>query len=113
VALAPTAIDADVLARVGTALADDSRRRLLVALLDGPRYPADLADEFALTRANVSNHLACLRGCGLVVAVPEGRRVRYQLADARLGRALRQLASVVLDIDPIACEAAARGEDCC
>jgi DNA-binding transcriptional ArsR family regulator len=106
-------VDLDVLARVGTALADDSRRRLLVALLDGPCYPAELADGLALTRANVSNHLACLRGCGLVVAVPEGRRVRYQLADVRLGRALRNLANVVLAIDPAACEAAARGEDCC
>jgi len=107
------ALDIDVLARVGTALADDSRRRLLVALLDGPRYPTDLAEEFALTRANVSNHLACLRGCGLVVTVPKGRNVRYQLADARLARALKNLAQIVLEIDPAVCEAAARGEDCC
>jgi len=42
----------------------------------------------------------------------EGRRVRHQLADPRLARALRNLASVVLAIDPLACEAAARGEDC-
>lgn len=91
--------DLDVLARVGTALADDSRRRILCSLLDGPRYPADLADELGLTRANTSNHLACLRGCGLVVAEPEGRRVRYELADPRLGDALRSLTEVVLAVD--------------
>jgi DNA-binding transcriptional ArsR family regulator len=112
-ATASVPVDVDALARIGTALADDSRRRLLIALLDGPRYPAELADALALTRTNVSNHLACLRGCGLVVTVPEGRRVRYQLADRRIGRALRTLAEVILDIDPSACEAAARGEDCC
>lgn len=94
--------DLDVLGRVGTALADDSRRRILRSLLEGPRYPAELADELGLTRANTSNHLACLRGCGLVVAEPEGRRVRYELADPRLGEALRSLAEVVLAVD-VAC----------
>jgi ArsR family transcriptional regulator, cadmium/lead-responsive transcriptional repressor len=86
----------DVLARIGTALADDSRRRILRLLLDAPAYPAEIADALDLTRANTSNHLACLRGCGLVVAEPEGRRVRYELADPRLAEALRALSEVVL-----------------
>jgi ArsR family transcriptional regulator, cadmium/lead-responsive transcriptional repressor len=42
----------------------------------------------------------CLGNCGLVVAEPEGRRVRYELADERLAIALRALAEVVLSIDP-------------
>ena len=107
-----TGVDLDVLARVGVALADDSRRRLLVTLLDGPAYPAELAADLDLTRANVSNHLSCLRGCGLVVAEPEGRRVRYELADPRFTRALRELLAVVLSINPQACPAAAT-HDCC
>jgi DNA-binding transcriptional ArsR family regulator len=90
--------------RVGRALADESRRRILVELLDGPQYPAVLADRLALSRANTSNHLTCLRGCGLVAAEPEGRRVRYELADQRLADGLRALAEVVIAIDP-ACEA--------
>jgi hypothetical protein len=40
--------------------------------------------------------LACLRECGLVVTTAEGRRVRYDLADLRLGEALRVLASLDL-----------------
>ena len=31
-----------------------------------------------MSRQILSNHLACLRGCGLVVAEPEGRRSRYR-----------------------------------
>ena len=109
--IASVAVDTDALARVGVALADDSRRRLLVALVDGPAYPSELADALVLTRANVSNHLSCLRGCGLVVARPEGRRVRYELADRKLGRALRDLVDLVLIVDPAACPAADEG--CC
>ena len=93
-------VDTTALDRIGVALADDNRRRILLAMLDGPTYPAELASELGLSRANTSNHLTCLRGCGLVVAEPEGRRVRYELADPRLAGALRQLASVVLAAEP-------------
>ena len=87
------------LARVGRALADPTRCRILVALLDGTCYSGRLADRLGLTRSNVSNHLACLRGCGLVVASYEGRQVRYALADPHLAGALRELVQVVLAVD--------------
>ena len=78
----------DAMQRLGRALADPTRSRILLRLLDGPAHPAGLADELGLTRPNVSNHLACLRGCGLVVGTPEGRKVRYELADSALARGL-------------------------
>ncbi|MBK1784928.1 Cd(II)/Pb(II)-sensing metalloregulatory transcriptional regulator CmtR [Prauserella cavernicola] len=87
------------LARLGRALADPTRCRILVALLDGVNYPGQLATKLELSRSNVSNHLACLRGCGLVVATYEGRQVRYELADAHLARALGELAQVVLAVE--------------
>ncbi|NLU79233.1 helix-turn-helix transcriptional regulator [Micromonospora sp. HNM0581] len=92
-----------VLARFGHALSDPLRARLLLALREGPGYPADLADLLDTSRQNLSNHLACLRGCGLVVAVPEGRRTRYELTDGRLTHALSDLLGLVLAVDPAAC----------
>lgn len=94
-------VDESALERLGRALADDSRRRILLELLDGPAYPAELAQRLELGKANTSNHLSCLRGCGLVVAESEGRRVRYELADARLADGLRMLAEVMVSIDPV------------
>lgn len=88
--------DLGTLGRVGTALADPTRRRVLVHLAAGSGYPAEMADQFGTTRANLSNHLACLRECGLVTATAEGRRIRYQLADPRLADALRILATLDL-----------------
>lgn len=85
-------------ARLGRALADPTRRRVLLALLDGPTYPAGLAERLGLGRSNVSNHLACLRGCGLVIAHYEGRQVRYELADPHLASALGELLEVVLAV---------------
>ncbi len=89
----------DVMNRLGRAMADPTRSRILLALLDGPGYPARLAEELGLTRTNVSNHLACLRGCGIVVAVPEGRMTRYEIADPHLTSALSALLDVTLAVD--------------
>jgi DNA-binding transcriptional ArsR family regulator len=89
-------IDLGTLARVGMALADPTRRRVLVHLIGGAGYPAEMAEEFGTSRANLSNHLACLRECGLVTAAAEGRRVRYELADDRLADGLRVLAGLDL-----------------
>ena len=89
-------VDLELLGRVGTALADPTRRRILLELLRDPGYPAELADQLGTTRANLSNHLACLRRCGLVIATAEGRRIRYDLADHRLAEALHLLSSLDL-----------------
>jgi len=105
-------VNAQILARFGHALSDATRVQLLLALRDGPGYPADLADRLGVSRTNLSNHLACLRGCGLVVAVPEGRRSRYELADARLGHALADLLELAVAVDPDAACAADEDGSC-
>jgi DNA-binding transcriptional ArsR family regulator len=97
VALAPSKIDA--LERVGTALADPTRRRILLLLVERGAYPADLADTLGATRTNISNHLACLRGCGLVRAEREGRQVRYELSSPRLAHALTDLVDLELEVE--------------
>ena len=50
---------------------------------------------FDLTRSNVSNHLTCLRDCGIVVAEPEGRKTRYEIADPHLAAALDALVNAI------------------
>ncbi len=90
----------DALARFGHALSDPIRSRILVELSTGPGYPAEMSELLGVSRQRMSNHLACLRGCGLVVMVPEGRRARYELADQRLSHALEDLLGVVLSPDP-------------
>jgi DNA-binding transcriptional ArsR family regulator len=89
----------DVMNRLGRAMADPTRSRILLSLLDGPRYPGALSRDLALTRSNVSNHLSCLRGCGIVAAVPEGRSTRYEIADPHVTKALLTLLNVVLAVD--------------
>jgi DNA-binding transcriptional ArsR family regulator len=106
-----------VLARFGYALSDPVRAGVLLALREAPSYPGDLAEKAGVSKQRLSNHLTCLRGCGLVVAVPEGRRVRYELADSNLGTALTALLDVVaIKASPCCCtvpEHHVDGEACC
>ncbi|MDH6180273.1 DNA-binding transcriptional ArsR family regulator [Microbacteriaceae bacterium SG_E_30_P1] len=89
----------DAMHRLGRAMADPTRSRILLRLLDAPAYPAALAEELGLTRQNVSNHLACLRDCGIVVVEPEGRQSRYEISDPLIAHALSDLVQVILQVD--------------
>ncbi|MCF6387783.1 winged helix-turn-helix domain-containing protein [Mycobacterium sp. MBM] len=102
----------DALTRFGYALSDSTRTQVLLQLRHGGCYPSELADAIGVSRQTLSNHLACLRGCGLVVAVPEGRRTRYELTDPRIGRALGDLLGLVVAVDP-ACCGVAEHAGCC
>lgn len=107
------ASDIEVLARFGRALADPIRCRVLLALRDAPAYPADLAEALGISRTRLSNHLACLRDCGLVVTVPDGRRTRYEIADERLAHALDDLRTAVLAVETDRTCADAAEKGCC
>lgn len=94
------------LSRFGYALSDETRVRILLALREAPAFPSDLADALGVSRQVVSNQLTCLRGCGLVESVREGRHAWYRLADPHLGPALEELLRVVLVVDPDCCSGA-------
>lgn len=94
----------EALSRLGYALSDPTRVRILLALREAPAVPSDLADALDVSRQVVSNQLTCLRGCGLVESVKDGRHAWYRLADAHLAPALEELLRVVLIVDPGCCE---------
>jgi DNA-binding transcriptional ArsR family regulator len=66
------------------ALADGTRRRLLLALAEEPRTAGALAASEAHSRPAVSRHLRVLRESALVRAEPVGRLRVYSLDPAAL-----------------------------
>lgn len=98
-----TLTHAEALARLGFALSDPTRTRILLALRTEHAQPSQLADELGVSRQVLSNHLACLRGCGLVAAQRSGRTTSYRLADPQLKPALTGLMQLVLTVDPACC----------
>jgi len=78
----------DLQAKLFRGFADASRLAILMALREGPLMVGDIVQITELSQSNVSNHLSCLRECGLVVSTKEGRYVRYQLSDTRVAALL-------------------------
>jgi len=86
--------------RRGVRILDPSGGRGICATAaGGPAYPSDLADALGISRPRLSNHLACLRDCGPVVTVPDGRRTRYEVPDEHLGDALDNLRAAVVAVE--------------
>lgn len=70
-----------VMNRLGRAMADPTRLYILMALPEGPGYPAELSRGLGLSRSNASNHLRCVRDCNLVSSRAQGRASMFSLAN--------------------------------
>ena len=77
---------------------DPSRLGILDALRNGPLTVSEIVEATSLSQPNVSNHLSCLRDCGLVVAEQQGRYVTYHLSDDRVGELLALTESLLADV---------------
>ncbi len=71
--------------RVFAALADPTRRQLVVRLqADGPASATTLAEGAGMTRQAIVKHLQVLDEAGLVAGERAGREVRYRVTPAPL-----------------------------
>jgi DNA-binding transcriptional ArsR family regulator len=76
------------------ALADPTRRRILVLLRDRDRTAGEIAAEFPMAFASVSHHLGALKEAGLVLAEREGQHIRYSLNTTVFQDLVRNLISL-------------------
>lgn len=88
----------EIQAKLFRGFSDPSRLSILNALQDGALTVGEIVEATELTQSNVSNHLACLRDCGLVVAEQQGRFVYYEISDKRVGRLLILADELLADV---------------
>jgi ArsR family transcriptional regulator, virulence genes transcriptional regulator len=85
-------IQADLL----RALANPHRLRIVHRLGDGPTEVNELARDLDMAQSTVSQHLAAMRGVGLVEATRDGRFVRYELANPEILDACDLMRAVIV-----------------
>lgn len=61
------------------ALADDTRQKILVMLLDEEKCVGDIVDEFNMSQPSISHHLSVLKQMRLVTSRKEGKQVYYSV----------------------------------
>lgn len=64
---------------VWKALADPTRREILMMLRKGDRSAGEIADNFNISKPSISNHLNVLKQADLVGAEKQGQNVIYSL----------------------------------
>jgi ArsR family transcriptional regulator, cadmium/lead-responsive transcriptional repressor len=88
----------DLQAKLFRGFSDPSRLAILEALRGGSQTVSELVHITGLTQSNLSNHLSCLRDCGLVTVQPQGRYAFYSLSDARVEQLLRLADELLADV---------------
>ncbi len=63
------------------AIADPTRRSIVLSLARSERSFGELADQFEMSRPAVSQHLKVLRDAGIVNVRPDAQRRIYSLSD--------------------------------
>jgi len=85
-------------AKLFRGFSDPTRLAILEVLLGGERSVGDIAQATDTTSANVSAHLACLAGCGLVRSDKRGKYVYYRLQERRVGDLIRIAESILANV---------------
>ncbi|MGK5740865.1 ArsR/SmtB family transcription factor [Micromonospora sp. URMC 103] len=89
----PTTADAPALAQLAALLADTSRARICLALLDGRAWTAgELARAAGIAPSTASDHLSRLVDGGLLTEERQGRHRYLRLADPNVAQLLEDLA---------------------
>ncbi len=87
-----------VKAKLFRGFADPSRLSILDVLRKGSLTVNEIVEATGLSQPNVSNHLACLRDCGLVAFESKGRYTTYHLSDDRVGELIELAESLLSDV---------------
>ena len=79
---------------VWKALADPTRREILMMLRKGDRSAGEIADNFNISKPSISNHLNVLKQADLVGAEKQGQNVIYSLRTSVFEDMLQLLSSL-------------------
>jgi DNA-binding transcriptional ArsR family regulator len=85
----------DVKVKLLRGFSDKTRIQILGCIKDQEKIVSEIVSELKGNQSNISQHLACLKGCGLIVGRQEGKYIYYSLRDERV-KELLYLFDVVL-----------------
>ena len=77
---------------------DPARLAILRTLSERPMTVTELVTATEMSQSNTSNHLRCLRDCGLVTTDQQGKYVIYRLSDDRVAELLNLAESLLADV---------------
>ena len=104
----------DVKAKFIRGFSDKTRLQILHSIKNKELTVTQIVDELKGNQSNISQHLACLKGCGIIVGRQEGKFIYYTLRNEQIYQLLEMMDFV---LDQVEAEVAACEKndqlDCC
>ncbi|SDH63349.1 ArsR/SmtB family transcription factor [Desulfosporosinus hippei] len=88
----------DVKVKFIKGFADRTRLQILEAIIDQEKTVQQIVDQIKGNQSNVSQHLACLKGCGIVTSRQDGKFMYYSLRDEQVRSLLNIFDAVLGDV---------------
>ncbi|PGM91827.1 ArsR/SmtB family transcription factor [Bacillus cereus] len=80
--------DSDVKAKFIRGFADKTRLQILQCMMDGEKTVSEIVEITQGNQSNISQHLNCLKGCGIILGRQEGKYVHYSLRNKQIEQLL-------------------------
>jgi DNA-binding transcriptional ArsR family regulator len=106
--------DLDVKAKFIRAFSDKTRLQILESIKETEKTVSQIVDELNGNQSNISQHLACLKGCGIIISRQEGKFIYYSLRNEQIAQLLHVMDAVFHQVkaEVAACEKSDE-VDCC
>ena len=96
--------DLDLKVKFLRAFGDKTRVQILDFIKDEEKTVSQIVEGIDGNQSNISQHLACLRGCGIIVGRQEGKYVYYSLRNQEIKELLSTFDNVLGQIEnDVAC----------
>jgi len=74
------------------------RLQILGCIKEKEKTVSQIVEELKGNQSNISQHLACLKGCGIIVGRNEGKYCYYSLRNERIRELLEMFDTVLVDV---------------
>lgn len=93
-----TEINIDVKIKLIHGFSNKVRLQILECIKEEEKTVSQIVEELKGNQSNISQHLACLRGCGIIVGRNEGKYCYYSLRNERIRELLEMFDTVLEDV---------------
>lgn len=88
----------ELLTKFFRGFSDPCRLSIAQMLQNRTMTVTEITQALDISQPTVSNHLACLRECGLVKSTQKGRYVYYELSDGRISKLIALASELLSDV---------------
>lgn len=97
-------VDLDTKVKFLHGFSHKTRIQILECIKDSEKTVSQIVEDIQGNQSNISQHLACLKGCGLIVGRQEGKYIYYSLRNQQVRDLLTMFDVVFEDVEnDVAC----------